>query len=385
MTAPNTQTAVAPASQNVPKKDAEIEYIPVGSESAIKLSVHIIRNYVATPTKQGDLPDDRECIRFLMLCRSRRLNPFEAECFLLGYRNSTTGDVDWSLITAHVAFLKRAYLSPDFDGMDSGTIVTDTAGKLIEREGDFLYPGDKLLGGWATVFSKKLSHPIKRRVALETFRKSYGRWLVDPAGLIVKCAEADALRSAFPAMLGALYTEVEQSPISIETTMRAPDFTGGSLPERQPKGLAAPPAPRAAVPAPAKTAAPAQKPPQTPQAPPEGVKTPAAAQTGQEPAAVGQDNVSVGQGEPEPAGEVGEFVPDSNLSEATNNILFLAHRDGVPRTQVNAFMLATFLLDQKRGQKDLSECSTKKLEEFAKLWDRHLKDIRNMPTGEEKA
>jgi hypothetical protein len=68
MTPQDTQ-AVAPANQNVPKKDAEVEYIPVGSESSIKLSVHIIRNYVATPTKQGDLPDDRECIRFLMLCR----------------------------------------------------------------------------------------------------------------------------------------------------------------------------------------------------------------------------------------------------------------------------------------------------------------------------
>ena len=381
MSASNPQTqAVAPASQSIPRKDSDIEYIPVGSESAIKLSVHIIRNYVATPTKQGDLPDDRECIRFLMLCRSRRLNPFESECFLLGYRNSTTGDVDWSLITAHVAFLKRAYLSPDFDGMDSGTIVTDSAGKLIEREGDFLYPGDKLLGGWATVFSKKLSHPIKRRVALETFRKNYGRWLVDPAGLIVKCAESDALRSAFPAMLGALYTEVEQSPITIESTIRSPDFTGAALPERQPARLA--PATTFTLKAAPKSDTASQKPP-TPAAPPEGAKTPAAAQTGQEQAAVGQDNVPVGEGEPEPAGEVGEFVPREGVSVAINNVLFLAHRDSVAETQVISFMQQTFLLNAQKGQKTLGDCSEKKLIEFAKGWDKYLEQIRTMPTGEE--
>jgi phage recombination protein Bet len=379
MTEPNSQTqAVAPASQNVPKKDAEVEYIPVGSESSIKLSVHIIRNYIATPTKQGDLPDDRECIRFLMLCRSRRLNPFEGESELIGYRNSTTGVVDWSLITAHVAFLKRANLSPDFDGMDSGAIVSDTAGALIEREGDFLYPGDKLLGGWAIVFSKKLSHPMKRRVALETFRKNYGRWLIDPAGMIVKCAEADALRSSYPAMLGALYTEVEQSPISIESTIRAPDFTGAALPARQPSRLALN---KAAVAPKSDTAKP--EPARTTQAPPEGVKTPAAAQTGQEQAAVGQDNVPVGEGEPEPAGEVGEFVPREGVSVAINNVLFLAHRDSVAETQVISFMQQTFLLNAQKGQKTLGDCSEKKLLEFAKGWDKYLEQIRTMPTGEE--
>ena len=34
----------------------------------------------------------------------------------------------------------------------------------------------------------------------------------DPAGMIVKCAEADALRSAFPTMLGGCYTE-EEMPV----------------------------------------------------------------------------------------------------------------------------------------------------------------------------
>src|SRR5262245_51444742 len=91
----------------------EIEYQAFQSNERIKLSVQIVQKFVAIPTSSGKLPDERDCIRFMMLCRARQLNPFEGDCFLQGYdgRNGP----QFSLITAHQAFLKRAEVHPEYD------------------------------------------------------------------------------------------------------------------------------------------------------------------------------------------------------------------------------------------------------------------------------
>merc|ERR1711991_914366 len=58
---------------------------------------------------------------FLMLCRARKLNPFEGDAYLVGY-DSKDG-AKFSLITSHQALLKRAELCQQFDGMESGLIL----------------------------------------------------------------------------------------------------------------------------------------------------------------------------------------------------------------------------------------------------------------------
>lgn len=192
------------------KETKEIEYTPFGSASPIKLSVAIIRNLVAIPTKSGAVPTDNECIKFLMLCQARELNPFEGDCFLQGYDGHN--GPQFSLITAHQAFLKRANGSADFDGMESGVIVTTEDGEIRERSGDFFLDGETLLGAWARVHKKTQRIPTERRVKLKTFKKDFGVWKTNPEGMIVKCAEADALRSAYSNKLGGLYSDSELSP-----------------------------------------------------------------------------------------------------------------------------------------------------------------------------
>ena len=130
-----------------------------------------------------------------MLCKAKRLNPFEGDAYLIGY-DSKDGP-SFSLITAHQAFLKRAECNDEYDGMESGVIVSN-GGSLVDRIGDFTMDDDKLVGAWARVHFKNRGHAMEKRVKLTTFNKGFGRWNIDPAGMIVKCAEADALRSAFP-------------------------------------------------------------------------------------------------------------------------------------------------------------------------------------------
>jgi len=198
----NKETGVAP-------KEAErglAEYVPYGTQDKIKLSVKIVQNLIAVPTKTGKTCSDRDAIRFIAMCQAKRLNPFEGDAFLVGF-DSKDGP-NFTLITAHQTYLKRAELHPEFDGMESGVIVAlEDARK--DLPGDFVPDPYRLLGGWATVHFKTRKHPMVKRVRLETFKKPFGVWLDNAAGMIVKCAEADALRSAFPTMLGGLYLREE--------------------------------------------------------------------------------------------------------------------------------------------------------------------------------
>jgi len=145
----------------------EIEYTPFASDDKIKLSLAVIRNYIAVPTREKDLPDDRSAMKFMMLCRSRRLNPFEGDAYLIGFRKRQGTDnqppeVEWSLITSQSAFMKRAEVHPDFDGFESGVIVRNAEDQIVEREGDFLWNGDELLGGWCVVhFKNRKFHAAK--------------------------------------------------------------------------------------------------------------------------------------------------------------------------------------------------------------------------------
>jgi phage recombination protein Bet len=141
-----------------------------------------------------------------MLCQAQRLNPFAGDAFLVGY-DSNNGP-SFSLITAHQAFLKRAETCKDFEGMESGIIIQQEDGVILEREGDFHLEDENIVGGWARVHrtGRKATY---RRIRMSRFNKGFAQWKEDAAGMIVKCAEADALRSTFPSLLGGLYLQSE--------------------------------------------------------------------------------------------------------------------------------------------------------------------------------
>ncbi len=196
------------------------EYVPFGASDKIKLSIEMVKSLIAVKTKSGKTCSDTDAIKFIAMCQARRLNPFEGDSFLIGYDGKD--GPQFSLITAHQAFLKRAELHPEFDGMKSGVIV-EREGQLADLEGDFYLQADKVMGAWATVYFKNRKQPMHKRIRIERFRKSFGVWLEDAAGMCVKCVEADALRSSFPTMLGGLYLREEIQPPEVKTS--APIFT----------------------------------------------------------------------------------------------------------------------------------------------------------------
>jgi phage recombination protein Bet len=208
-------------------EEKPMEYVPFGSQDKIKLTVSMVKNQLAVKTRTGKTCTDQDAIKFLMMCSARRLNPWEGDAFLIGYDGKD--GPSFSLITAHQAFLKRAELNAEYDGMKSGVIV-EQEGEMKDLEGDFYVEGSqKVVGGWATVYFKNRKQPMHKRVRLKRFQKSWGIWQDDSAGMICKCAEADALRSSFPTMLGGLYLkeEVQREP---DVKASAPLFMEPSKP-----------------------------------------------------------------------------------------------------------------------------------------------------------
>lgn len=247
-------------------KDKDVEYIPFGTQSKIKLSLSIIKNFVAVPGKNGELPDDRQSMRFMMLCRSRQLDPFQGDAFMIPFWNSQKNGYEWSMVTAQQAFLKRAEIHPDFNGKQSGIIINqqscapcqgsgriedktcercDGKGWWDELEGDFLPESlndepVKLLGGWCKVYYKGKDKPEYQRLRLSTYMKNTSQWKDDPCGMICKCAEAAALRSAFPNTVGGLFLreETEAQSFARPEFNEAPTVTVETSP--QPKAEVTP-------------------------------------------------------------------------------------------------------------------------------------------------
>jgi len=162
-----------------------IEYTPLGESVSIKLTIDMVRKFLCVPTKQGHWPDDATIIKYMMVCRQRKLNPWVGDCYLLGY--DTKNGPKFSIVVAVQALFKRAEISDQFDGIESGVVVIGKDDEIIERQGDLVFRGEQLVGGWAAVYRKDRSKPFYQRLALSTYRKDTPQWQSDGAGMIVKC------------------------------------------------------------------------------------------------------------------------------------------------------------------------------------------------------
>lgn len=195
-----------------PAADKVITYVPLGGKTSVELTMGMVKKFLCVPTRNGNVANDSDVVKFMMLCKARELDPWVGDAYLVGY-DSSDGPV-FSLITAAQALLKRAEISPEYNGMESGVIVANKEGAITYREGDLVLDGETLVGGWARCHRRDREHASFDALKLSTYTTGKSRWAKDPAGMIVKCAESSALRKAFPTQLGGLYSKEEMDHIS---------------------------------------------------------------------------------------------------------------------------------------------------------------------------
>jgi len=189
------------------------EYKPLGQSEAIRLTAAAILKYCATPTRSGKMPEEKTILKFAATCKASRLNPLSQppDAWLLGY-DSQSG-ASWSIITSIGALFKRADHNRQYNGMKSGVIVRREDGSIENVDGEFFLETDTLVGGWAEVFRKDREVSQVARIKLETYSTGRSHWAKDPARMITKCAEAAALRKAFPNETAGLYVQEEEGII----------------------------------------------------------------------------------------------------------------------------------------------------------------------------
>jgi phage recombination protein Bet len=153
---------------------------------------------------------DTDAYIFLEVCRSKGLNPFLREAYLVAFEDKKAGEFKTSIIVGKDAFVRKAEEHPDFDGFRAGLIIQDAEGAIhFDREGEFMTKDETLLGGWAEVKRKGISSPFKAAVSLTEYRKDNHFWKDKPATLIRKVALVHALREAFAETFGGLYDQSE--------------------------------------------------------------------------------------------------------------------------------------------------------------------------------
>lgn len=114
------------------------------------------------------------------------------------------------MIVSKEAFFKRADASEKYEGFKAGIIIIRD-NEIVEVEGCFYNEKtDILVGGWCEVYRSDRKFPIIAKVNLAEYDKKQSIWNEKKSTMISKIAKVQALREAFPAQLGAMYTQEEQ-------------------------------------------------------------------------------------------------------------------------------------------------------------------------------
>lgn len=173
--------------------------------------------------------------KFLHVCRTTGLDPLTRQIYCIG--RFSRGEVEWSIQTSIDGFRVIAERSQKYAGQDEAEWLTET-------------------GEWVPVFVKALHgpHPLAARVRV--YRHDWTKpatgiatwdeyaqtkrngeltdmWNQRGPGQLAKCAEALALRKAFPQDLSGLYTGDEMDKVNAVEPVDAANVTsyGDEIPD----------------------------------------------------------------------------------------------------------------------------------------------------------
>lgn len=182
----------------------------------ITLTKEIVKKYL---TDNQDITDS-EFTMFFQLCKVNKVNPFLKEAYIIKYGSTPATIVLDYKVLQQIAEDNKAY-----KGMKHGVIVEKPDGTIEERHGEFKLSNEHLIGGWCEVYRDDRSFPTRVTAMFEEFKgtKKTGElnsnWQTKPCFMICKVAKAQALREAFPNLVGSnVYIREEIDSVDSVTT-----------------------------------------------------------------------------------------------------------------------------------------------------------------------
>jgi len=191
----------------------------------ITLSFQVVRDYLVHGDKEKVKP--QELMFFMGVCKSRGLNPFKKDCYLIKY-----GDDPAAIVTSIDFYRSRARAQKDCKGWKAGVVIKSKEA-LEYREGSLLIDGETLVGGWFEAKPDGWPEPKKHSVTLKGYIKRTREGKItrfwseeNQPSQIMKVAEAQGLRMVWPDEFEKLYSEEEilaEKPDTAEALKAAAD------------------------------------------------------------------------------------------------------------------------------------------------------------------
>uniref|UniRef100_A0A6M3XFI7 Putative DNA recombination protein n=1 Tax=viral metagenome TaxID=1070528 RepID=A0A6M3XFI7_9ZZZZ len=174
----------------------------------VTLSFENVKKYLVSG---GGSVTDQELMFFLGVCKSRGLNPFKKDAYLIKYGTNDPA----AIVTSIDYFRSRARAQKDCVGWKKGIIVQNEDGSLRDSAGIIL-AGEKLIGGFFEATPEGWNTPFRIEVNLEGYIKKTKEgkttrfWEKDnQPTMIAKVAEGQGLRTLWPDEFQGIYEEAE--------------------------------------------------------------------------------------------------------------------------------------------------------------------------------
>lgn len=143
---------------------------------------------------------------FVELGKSLGLNPFNREIWAVKYQEKC------SIFVGRDGYRKVAQQTKEYDGMISDAIYSNDSFEVVDSKPKHSYQlKDRgfLVGAYCIVFRKNIQAPYFKFVELKEYLGVSPLWKSKPATMIIKVAEAQALRSSFQSVFKGTYDESE--------------------------------------------------------------------------------------------------------------------------------------------------------------------------------
>jgi len=188
----------------------------------IKLSPAIIRRYLVSG--RSEFVTDQELYLYMGICKSRGLNPFIKDCYLVKYSQNDNA----AIIVSIDYYRKRARAQEDCRGWSHGITLIDKKGNIERREGCLLLEGEILVGAWFRATPDGWVVPMIKEINLAPYVKKTkeGRptafWSPEKQPeQIAKVVEAQGLRAAWPDEFQGLYVDSERQSEEAQAELSA--------------------------------------------------------------------------------------------------------------------------------------------------------------------
>jgi phage recombination protein Bet len=162
----------------------------LASQGHSQAELGILRRFICADFK-GEQPSDGELMFFVLYCRQHNLDPFSKQAHLL--KTKSGPQVCLGIDGMRI----RAAQSGEYGGQDEPAFELDAKGAVLACR----------IVIYRLVQGQRVPFP-----AISWMNESKGNtpiWSQRPRGMLEKCAEAKALRKAFPERCGGFYTPEE--------------------------------------------------------------------------------------------------------------------------------------------------------------------------------